>query len=74
MLCPVTQIQMAEITGQTSVNVNRVLSDLEDKGLLGRAGSQFEFPDWAGLARLASFDPGYLEPDFAGLSPDLISA
>jgi CRP-like cAMP-binding protein len=41
MLCPFTQIQMAEITGQTSVNVNRVLSDLEDKGLLGRKGSRF---------------------------------
>lgn len=74
MLCPFTQAQIAEITGQTSVNVNRVLAELERRGLIARDRSRVEFLDWAGLARIAGFDPGYLEPDFAGLSPEWIPA
>jgi CRP-like cAMP-binding protein len=61
MLNPFTQQQIADITGQTSVNVNRVFADLERQGLIKRSGREIEFNDWAEIRRVASFQPGYLE-------------
>ena len=61
MLNPFTQQQIADITGQTSVNVNRVFADLERQGLIHREGRQIFFDDWAEIRRVASFQPGYLE-------------
>jgi CRP-like cAMP-binding protein len=58
---PFTQQQIAEITGQTSVNVNRVMADLERQGLIERAGRDIRFSDWPEMLRVASFQPGYLE-------------
>lgn len=58
---PFTQQQIADITGQTPVNVNRVLAQLEKKGLIRRTGRQIAFPDWAELRRLASFQSAYLD-------------
>jgi CRP-like cAMP-binding protein len=58
---PFTQQQIAEITGQTSVNVNRVLADLERQGLIERQGRDIVFTDWSEMRRVASFQPGYLE-------------
>jgi CRP-like cAMP-binding protein len=58
---PFTQQQIAEITGQTSVNVNRVFADLERQGLIERAGRQIQFTDWSEMRRVASFQPAYLE-------------
>ncbi len=60
MLNPFTQQQIADITGQTSVNVNRVFADLEKQGLIHREGRQIFFDDWAEIRRVASFQPGYL--------------
>lgn len=60
MQIPFTQQQIADITGQTSVNVNRVLADLERQGLIRRKGREVEFPDWAEFRRIASFQPDYL--------------
>ncbi len=57
---PFTQQQIADITGQTSVNVNRVLADLQRQGLIRRKGRDIEFPDWAEFSRVASFQPDYL--------------
>ena len=61
MLNPFTQQQIADITGQTSVNVNRVLADMERQGLIRRKGRDIEFTDWAEIRRVASFQPAYLE-------------
>jgi CRP-like cAMP-binding protein len=61
MLNPFTQQQIADITGQTSVNVNRVLADLERHGLIRRKGRQIDFVDWSEIRRVASFQPAYLE-------------
>jgi CRP-like cAMP-binding protein len=61
MLNPFTQQQIADITGQTSVNVNRVLADLERQGLIKRKGREIEFIDWDEMRRLASFQASYLE-------------
>ena len=58
---PFTQQQIADITGQTSVNVNRVFADLERQGLISRRGREIRFNDWAELRRVASFQPGYLQ-------------
>lgn len=57
---PFTQQQIADITGQTSVNVNRVFADLERQGLIQREGREIIFTDWAEMRRLASFQPEYL--------------
>jgi CRP-like cAMP-binding protein len=58
---PFTQQQIADITGQTSVNVNRVLADLERQGLIRRKGREITFLDWPEMQRVASFQPAYLE-------------
>lgn len=61
MVNPFTQQQIADITGQTSVNVNRVLADLERQGLIARSGREIQFRDWTEMRRVASFQPDYLE-------------
>lgn len=61
MVNPFTQQQVADITGQTSVNVNRVLADMERQGLISRRGREIEFTDWDEMRRVASFQPTYLE-------------
>lgn len=61
MVNPFTQQQIADITGQTSVNVNRVFADLERQGLIERTGREIAFCDWRELRRLASFQAAYLE-------------
>jgi CRP-like cAMP-binding protein len=58
---PFTQQQIADITGQTSVNVNRVFADLERQGLIRREGRSIFFDDWPEIRRVASFQPAYLE-------------
>jgi CRP-like cAMP-binding protein len=60
MVNPFTQQQIADITGQTSVNVNRVLADMERQGLIRRKGREIEFTDWTEMRRVASFQPEYL--------------
>ena len=60
MINPFTQQQIADITGQTSVNVNRVLADLERQGLIERSGREITVRDWAEIRRVASFQPTYL--------------
>ena len=57
---PFTQQQIADITGQTSVNVNRVFADLERQGLIKRDGRKIMFKDWPELLRVASFQADYL--------------
>ena len=61
LMNPFTQQQIAEITGQTSVNVNRVFADLERQGLIHREGRKIFFDDLAEIRRVASFQPGYLQ-------------
>jgi CRP-like cAMP-binding protein len=58
---PFTQQQIADITGQTSVNVNRVFADLERQGLIRREGREIYFQDWPEMRRVASFQESYLE-------------
>ena len=61
LINPFTQQQIADITGQTSVNVNRVFADLERQKLIKRNGREIRFLDWPELVRVASFQPNYLD-------------
>src|SRR3954469_392274 len=61
MTNPFTQQQIADITGQTSVNVNRVFADMERQGLIRRKGREIQFSDWAEMRRVGSFQPSYLD-------------
>jgi CRP-like cAMP-binding protein len=61
MTNPFTQQQIAEITGQTSVNVNRVLAEMEREGLIQRKGREIQFADWDEMRRVGSFQRSYLE-------------
>lgn len=61
MTNPFTQQQIADITGQTSVNVNRVFAELEKQGLIKRRGREIEFNDWNELRRVGGFQPSYLQ-------------
>ena len=61
LLNPFTQQQIADITRQTSVNVNRVFADLERQGLIRREGREIFFEDWPEMRRVASFQASYLD-------------
>ena len=61
LINPFTQQQIADITGQTSVNVNRVFADLERQGLISRKGREITFEDWNEIQRVGSFHAGYLD-------------
>ena len=57
---PLTQADLADVTGLTSVHVNRMLKKLRDDKLLTFRGGRAEIGDWEGLQRVAEFDPTYL--------------
>jgi len=57
---PITQTDLAEILGLTSVHVNRMLKDLREKGLVTFKGKVVEIEDWDGLVAVSEFDPFYL--------------
>lgn len=60
---PLTQPDLAEVCGLTTVHVNRVLRDLRERDLVTLRGGVVEIGDSAGLARLGEFDPAYLYLD-----------
>lgn len=58
---PFSQQTIADITGQTAVNVNYVLNRLEALSLIKREGRRIEFLNWRELQCLAGFRPDYLQ-------------
>ena len=62
MTNPFTQQQIADITGQTSVNVNRVFADMERQGLIRREGREIQFTDWTEMRRVGEL-PARLSGD-----------
>lgn len=63
---PLTQADIAEICGLTTVHVNRVIRVLREDGLCLFRSSVVEIADPAGLAARAQFNPAYLyieDPD-----------
>ncbi|HEX8482459.1 MAG TPA: Crp/Fnr family transcriptional regulator [Allosphingosinicella sp.] len=57
---PLTQADLADVTGLTSVHVNRMLKKLRDENLLTFRGGEVTIGDWERLQRLAEFEPTYL--------------
>lgn len=57
----ITQTDLAECLGLTSVHVNRTLRQLRETGLALFRDGRVEILDLAGLARTAEFDPAYLQ-------------
>src|SRR4051812_38843279 len=60
---PLTQADLAECLGLTSVHVNRTLKELREGGLVEWRGGRVTLLDSDGLKRVAEFDPNYLYLD-----------
>ena len=57
---PMTQEQLADATGLTSVHVNRVLKAIEADGLITRQRRHVHFSDWRALQDAGDFTRTYL--------------
>jgi CRP-like cAMP-binding protein len=57
---PMTQEQLADALGLTSVHTNRTLMALGSEGLITRTKRSVLINDWAQLARVGDFNPAYL--------------
>lgn len=57
---PMTQEQLADATGLTSVHVNRVLKSLEADGLISRKRRHIHYSDWRALQDAGDFSRRYL--------------
>lgn len=57
---PMTQTELADATGMTTVHVNRTLMELRRDGLINLKGSKLTALDWEGLKQAGDFDPAYL--------------
>jgi CRP-like cAMP-binding protein len=56
---PMTQTQLADVVGLTSVHLNRTLKALAPRGVTF-ARKTVKIEDWNALAHMAEFDPAYL--------------
>lgn len=57
---PLTQAELGDALGLSTVHVNRVLQDLRRDGLITWRGETVVIEDWPGLQQLAEFDPTFL--------------
>jgi CRP-like cAMP-binding protein len=57
---PMTQEQLADATGLTSVHVNRVLKGLETDGLISRQRRHIHYSNWRALQEAGDFSRRYL--------------
>jgi CRP-like cAMP-binding protein len=57
---PVTQAELGDAMGISTVHVNRVLQDLRSNGLIALQGKTLKVLDWEGLKTVGEFDPTYL--------------
>jgi CRP-like cAMP-binding protein len=58
---PLTQAEVADVLSLSTVHVNRVLQELRRMGLVAWTQGRVEILDGRELARLAQFDPTYLQ-------------
>ncbi|CAO4137885.1 Crp/Fnr family transcriptional regulator [Methylorubrum extorquens] len=58
---PVTQIDLADALGLTSVHINRVLKEMRGRSLITLRGHTLVIDAWDELLRVAEFDPIYLQ-------------
>jgi hypothetical protein len=57
---PVTQAELADTLGLSTVHVNRTLQDLRAENLIILRGKVLTIPDLDALQRAAMFNPNYL--------------
>jgi CRP-like cAMP-binding protein len=57
---PLTQYELGDALGISSVHVNRVLKEMRDNGLITLGGGRLVVHDWQALAEAGEFDPTYL--------------
>ncbi|VWX54434.1 Crp/Fnr family transcriptional regulator [Novosphingobium sp. 9U] len=57
---PMSQQQIADATGLTTVHVNRTLFELEREGVISRDKRHVEIANWRLMCQVADFDPAYL--------------
>ncbi|MDW5377501.1 Crp/Fnr family transcriptional regulator [Halomonas sp. HP20-15] len=63
---PVTQAELADLLGTSTVHANRVLQVLRADGLVQTKGAQVTIPDWQKLKDAGDFDPLYLHLERSG--------
>jgi DNA-binding Lrp family transcriptional regulator len=68
---PLTQEQLADAVGLTSVHVNRTLMRLEAEGHIRRTKRLITIDDWPSLAKIADFDSRYLHLHRTDLPPGI---
>jgi CRP-like cAMP-binding protein len=57
---PLTQTDLAECLGLTSVHINRTLRELREQGMVEFRAGRVAISDLRSLERIAEFDPDYL--------------
>ena len=60
---PMTQNELADATGVSTVHVNRVLQELRGDGLITLRGGTLRILDWEQLQQAGDFDAAYLHLD-----------
>lgn len=60
MQLPVTQAELGDALGLSTVHVNRVLQEIRSEGLIRWQGSTVTILDWDRLTEVAEFSPAYL--------------
>lgn len=60
---PLTQLDLADITGLTPVHVNRTLQEMRTLGLVELRSKWLRLPDMARLRQIAIFDDNYLREE-----------
>jgi CRP-like cAMP-binding protein len=58
---PITQAELADALGITTVHVNRVLQQMRTNGLIVTQGTWLTIPDWDRMKEVGEFNPGYLQ-------------
>lgn len=62
---PMTQEQLADAVGLTSVHVNRVLRQLDEAGLITRDRRSIVIEDWKRMREVGDFSDRYLHPQLS---------
>lgn len=57
---PMTQEELGDAFGLSTVHVNRSLKTLRDEGLITSKGRHLRIEDWEALRQAGQYDPGYL--------------
>ena len=60
MQLPITQAELGDTLGISTVHVNRVVQELRNQRLITWRGEKLTIDDWDGLREAAEFDPTYL--------------